>query len=163
MKFLDDGDDWCAKEQFDKAIEFRPKSKSAYLARGIALSNLRICEEAVEDFTVVIGLHSNCAEAYSRRGLALFFIGDTKAAFDDFAQAIRMEPHNEIHFVNRAEAYWYINKWLAKKDLDKAIELCKTNAYIFHCRANVLDALNKKTEAFADFEQALRLDPHNED
>ena len=82
----------AAAEAFGQAIAQRPTHADAYLARGLIFwRELNSPEEAIADFTALLGLRPGHAEAYFYRGMAQQARGDYAAAADDLRTALEQD------------------------------------------------------------------------
>jgi len=79
----------AAVEAFGRAISHAPDHAEAYLARGLIFwRELNSPEEAIADFTEVLGLRPESAEVYFYRGMAHQARGDYPAAVDNLRTAL---------------------------------------------------------------------------
>jgi len=107
-QFLDSGDTWLEKVEYDKAIEdyseairIDPKNVRAYYKRGQSFFmkgtlNKSIDEEnlnrAIDDLTEVIRLDQEHSDAYASRGNTWFTLKKFDEAISDFNEAIQLNP-----------------------------------------------------------------------
>ncbi len=89
------GDNKGAIIDYTKAIEFNPKSASAFNNRGLAKSGLGDKQGAIKDYTKAIELNPNDELAYNNKGLAKSDLGDNQGAIKDYTKAIELNPNKE--------------------------------------------------------------------
>jgi tetratricopeptide (TPR) repeat protein len=125
------GVDYCAREQYDKAIrEFNkalrlnPYYTLAYKNRAIAYLRVgaampgqsRPCfQQALFDYNIVLMLDPKNPDAYRERGLVHARMGDADKAIVDFTQAIKIKPEFPEAYRSRSKAY------RDKGDIDRAV------------------------------------------
>lgn len=90
-----------ALESFNKAIAIDATNADFYSGRGDILSTMRRLEEAVMSCDISIALDASNAKVLHYRGLALYDLGRYKEALKDFVQAIKLEPSEEVYYVNQ--------------------------------------------------------------
>ncbi len=125
------GVDYCAREQYDRAItafnralRIDPYYALAYKNRAITFLRIGAAvlrgsrpyyQQAVDDYDIVLQLDPKDADAYRERGLVHIRMGDVDRAIADYTQAIKVRP-------NFAEAYRDRSKALRDKgDIEKAV------------------------------------------
>ena len=79
-------------EDFNKAIELRPKFATYYNNRGVLKNQLNKYEEALEDFNTAIKLNPQIANFYYNRGTAKLGLKKKIRARKDFDKAIELNP-----------------------------------------------------------------------
>ena len=100
----------AAVAAFGRTIAHAPGHVEAYLARGLIFwRELNSPEEAIADFTAVLGLYPDNAEAYFYRGMAHQARGDYPAAADDLRLALQHDrgtiwTHNAYRQLTTIEA-----------------------------------------------------------
>jgi tetratricopeptide (TPR) repeat protein len=87
-------------EYFDKAIEINPADGIPFYYRGIAKSNIKLTEQAIEDFTDAMLRKLNIIDVFYQRGISKFKVGDVKGALTDLKRYISVVKSN-------AEAFYY--------------------------------------------------------
>jgi putative GTP pyrophosphokinase len=80
---------------FNKALEFDPKSYKVAYYRGVVRSVLKQLPEAIDDYTMSLDINPFQAYCLFRRGQAYFHIGDYPQALSDCEAALAMEPGND--------------------------------------------------------------------
>jgi tetratricopeptide (TPR) repeat protein len=125
------GVDFCAQEQYDKAIrEFNkalrlnPYYALAYKNRAIAYLRLGAAlpgrsrpyfQQALYDYGIALMLDPKDADAYRERGLVHARMGDPDKAIADYTQAIKIKPDFAEAYRGRSKAY------RDKGDIDRAV------------------------------------------
>ncbi len=87
-------------EYFDKAIEINPADGIPFYYRGIAKSNIKLTDAAIEDFTDAMLRKLNIIDVFYQRGIAKYTVGDTKGAMNDLTRYVSVVKSN-------AEAFYY--------------------------------------------------------
>ena len=184
------GEYQAAIQDFSEAIRLNAKMTGAYMLRGRALAasasnikdmgdnfgsvtiivetasseQIRILNQAIEDFTQAINLDPNNAAAYWERGRAYRQMGDNDKAMADYIQAIRINPKHARAYNSRGTAY------LDKRDYDRAIEDFTQAIRIdpnldiaYNNRGIAYRNKNDYDRAIEDYTQAIRINPNYED
>ena len=81
-----------AIEAYSRAIQFDPKSDTAFLHRGNCFFQLGENADAISDFTQSLALQPNSSRAYLARALALAASGQNEKALSDAGQALQRDP-----------------------------------------------------------------------
>jgi tetratricopeptide (TPR) repeat protein len=89
---LQHGDPQGAVREFGQAISLDPTDPYPFIARGVALADLKQFEQATADYDRAIALDSGNAAAHYNRGRAWQNIGDIDRALTDFDTALRLRP-----------------------------------------------------------------------
>jgi tetratricopeptide (TPR) repeat protein len=111
-------------------------------------------EEAVEYFTGQLQSTSSSAWTHNMRGVAFDEQEDYDAAIEDYDEAIRLDPENPIPFNNRG------NAWANKEDARVGRpQDAREPAKPVEGGQPVARQGEMIERAFADFDEALRLDP----
>lgn len=92
----------------------------AFMMRGAILTQLRLYEEAVQDYTRAIQLDSSLAEAYNNRGVLYMALAQFNRAESDFQQAVEIDA-SFIEAYNNQAIMSALND-----DLDTAITILET-------------------------------------
>ena len=164
---------------FDKAIEFKwnndPFLKSdrkdilsvkdtalaeLYFNRGLAYSNLKQYEQAIQDFNKAIeyGAVKQVAEAYSVRGFVYGHLEQYERAIADFDKAIELRPNFVAPYLWRGGAYVELKQYeRAIQDFDKAIQLNPNLGEALYYRGLCYKATGDTAKAQADFDKAKEL------
>jgi len=129
----------------------------------------RELEPAIRLYTDAIAEEPSAAWI-SNRGLAYLWQGDLSLAEKDFRDADAREPtprtkglicEVRVHACAQPSAT-QVDRESAVKECSLAITLDPKNASLYAFRASVREDMNALTDALADVDEALRLDPNNE-
>jgi len=118
-----------AIQDFNKAIELRPKFDVAYLDRGYAKNFFRDYEGAMADFTKAIEISPTYANAYTSRGEVRLQLKNYQAAIYDFDLAIRYRPDYALAYFSRGVAKNWLGQKDACSDWNKAARLDYSEAF----------------------------------
>ncbi len=131
-ELISSGDEWCAKQEYDKAID---------------------------DYNAALKLDPRYAPAYTSRAKAWRLKYYRERELADYDAAIKLEPANSMHRVARAEC-WSARGMheAAMADYAEALRLDANNPAIWVSRGNEWRKDLKIDAAIADFNQAIRLD-----
>ena len=132
------------------------------LARGLIKSQLKLFEEAIEDYDQAITLNPKHADAYFFRGRAKAKLKRFKEAIKDYNEAIRLNPKDAYAWCCRGIAKAELKRFKeAIEDYDEAIRLNPKDAAAY-CNRGVAYFEQEPQDldrAGADCEQAIQLDP----
>jgi tetratricopeptide (TPR) repeat protein len=148
-----------AIEDFSRAIAFDPRNADLHVARGGAYLEAGNAASAIKDFTTAIEIAPRNVAAYVARGLAYARSELSDEALNDFARAIEFEPRSAKAFAYRAWTYRQQRPELALKDVERALRLDAASAEAHWARGAIHEAQGRGTQAVADLEKALSLDP----
>jgi tetratricopeptide (TPR) repeat protein len=149
-----------AIEDYNKAIEFNPKSPEAYNNRAAAYQNLRNYKQAIEDYSKAIELNPKYAEAYNNRGGAYGILGNYRQAIEDCTKAIELNPKYAEAYNNRGNAHGGLGQYRqAIEDYTKAIELNPGLAEAYNNRGSAYGILGNYKQAIEDCSKAIELNP----
>ncbi len=149
-----------------RAIQLDPTDYKAYNNRGNAYRSKSQYARAIQDYTQAIKLRPDFARAYYNRGIAYRHEGQHDNAIRDYTQAIKLKPDFPDAYSNRGIAH------AAKGQYDRAIADFNKAISAPNRREPALDfgnrgyaylkkgSLTDLTQAIADTERALRLDPN---
>jgi tetratricopeptide (TPR) repeat protein len=132
-----------AADDFDAAIRQEPKLSHAYVGRGWCHAASWQWEEALGAFDEAIRLDPKLASAYHGRGQAKAGANDHRAALSDFGTATELY-RRQLQTIGTARDRRSCRERLAFVLVSRAL----THADVGQCN-----------QAFADFEQALSVDP----
>jgi hypothetical protein len=99
-----------AKNYWDKAIAVNPKHAEAYNNRGLAFYNLKLYQQAIEDFSQALRIKPQYAEALNNRGNAYYAVDQYEKAEADFNQSLRLKPKYSKAHLNRGLVYFQMQK-----------------------------------------------------
>ena len=171
-----------ALTDYDKAIQLKPDYAAAYGNRGSTKYLLGNYQEAIVDYDEAIRLKPDDPEFHYHRGHANSNLGKYEAALVDYNRAIDSKPGDAIIYNNRGFVKLQLGQYKeAITDYSEAIRLKQRVVELHSIRENIIQfpLVNKKfnkaeiyinrgvtrarigeyEEAFADFNEALRLKP----
>ena len=100
-------EDWVrACKAFSKVLSANPKHYKALVQRGLLYMKLHQPLDAIQDFTIAIGVNPNQSAPYLHRGKCYhrnFKQGDKSLA--DYSTAIGLEPRDAAAYFSRGELY----------------------------------------------------------
>jgi Tetratricopeptide repeat len=99
-----------AKNYWDKAIAANPKQAEAYNNRGLAFYNLKLYQQAIEDFSQALRLNPQYAEALNNRGNTYYAMDQYEKAEADFNQSLQLKPKYSKAHLNRGLAYFQMQQ-----------------------------------------------------
>jgi Flp pilus assembly protein TadD/mono/diheme cytochrome c family protein len=152
-------------------LEKDPNDFEAHMNLGAILLTRLNAQGAVSELRTAARLEPNRPEVSNMLGLGLATLGRNAEAIGEFESALRARP-------DYASAHFNLATALAKTGkIDEAIEdlrqLVAANSDDVYAKMRLADALTvrgtlllrdgKKSEAVAQFEEALKLDPSNQD
>lgn len=113
-----------AKDYWDRAIAANPKMAEAYNNRGLAFYNLKLHQQAINDFSQAIRIKPKYAEAYNNRGNAYYALDQYQKAEADFNRSLQFKPRYAKAHLNRGLAYFQMQKTDDScKDFKRACDL----------------------------------------
>lgn len=139
--------------------------------RGIAYRLKGDYDKAIADFDSVRrgnpwlkSLNTQFLVLYNNRGLDAFSKKDYKKAYDDITLAIQSDPKNPTPYINRCTIYLYGWKQYddAIRDCSEAIRLSTKSSMAFNHRGYAYELKNELSNAAADYQTAVQMDPKNE-
>jgi tetratricopeptide (TPR) repeat protein len=148
-----------------QVVSHESKFSSELLARmhckrGIAYRNLKVHEQALEDFDFAIKLDSKYVRAYTQRGIVYRNLREYQQALVDLNRAIELDPRYAWAYAQRGHTYRLCKEYYqAIEDFDRALELDPKYARAYIQRGSAYRELRKYEQAIEDFDYALSLDP----
>ncbi len=107
---------------------------------------------------------SSYAASLKDAGNKLMSDGNFSEAIQAYSSATELDPNNVAFYHNRAAAHYQLNDYYATVlDCNAALCINPDYAKAFTTKAIALSALGNYREAYECFEEALRLDPDNEE
>ena len=141
-----------AIEDFTEAIRLNPNFPGAYRSRGVSWQAKGDQQRKVEDF----------ASDHYWRGVSWTWRNDHHRAIEEFDAAIRLDPHNEAAYGDRAWSRLQTgNHHGAIKDYGEAIRLNPAKPFWYIGRGDLREGTGDRDGALADYDEAIRLDPSN--
>lgn len=145
---------------FTRALELSPHDAELYYRRGIARHNSGRNDEARQDLDKAIELKPDLADAWYVVGNIEAARGQSDAAVAAFARAVEIKPEHAAAWYNRG------NLLFSQSKIRQAID-CWTIAIsiqpelfrAYNNRATAYDRLNQDTDAAADYEKTIELNP----
>jgi tetratricopeptide (TPR) repeat protein len=138
-----------------------PISAEEYYNRGVRRQGNLSYDLAIADFTQAIALQANYADAYHQRGSTYLDKGAYQQAEADFTAEIKIDGQRAAAYASRAEAYMLLQRYQeAISDYSHLIDACGCKEY-YGKRAAAYQALGDHTNAEADYNKAIELDPNN--
>jgi TolA-binding protein len=99
-----------AKNYWDKAIAVNPKQAEAYNNRGLAFYDLKLYQQAIEDFSQALRIKPEYPEALNNRGNAYYAMDQYEKAEEDFNQSLQFKPNYSKAHLNRGLVYFQMQK-----------------------------------------------------
>jgi len=99
-----------AKNYWDKAIAVNPKQAEAYNNRGLAFYDLKLYQQAIEDYSQALRIKPDYAEALNNRGNAYYAMDQYEKAEEDFNQSLQFKPRYSKAHLNRGLVYFQMQK-----------------------------------------------------
>jgi tetratricopeptide (TPR) repeat protein len=166
-----DREDYTAAiADYTKAIRLNPEYANAFCGRGQAYYHNDDYTKAIKDLNKAIQLDSEYVIAYFLRGAAYSEQGDYSSAEKDINKSIELAPDAPAYvFHERGFVFIMRKKYdAAVSDFSAAIDLYGTEddcearelAILYNYRGLAWSYLGNKANALKDYEEAIRLDPH---
>ena len=157
------GDTERSLQSFAKAIEINPKYGSAYESRARIYRKQKKYDCALAEMDAYIREISEPkykAPAYRVRAIILQESGDNEGAIKGYGKAIEFDPNYVAAYEARAKLYRDAKKYdLALVDANVAIEKATSpSAYSYWLRGDILEKMDKKEAALADYTKAIEID-----
>jgi tetratricopeptide (TPR) repeat protein len=138
----------------------RAPSAEAFYMTGYNAHERKNYREAIDNYTVVIGLNPNFAEAYGSRGVAKYESKDYRGAIADCTEAIRLKPDFPEAYSGRGAAKHGLGDYRgAIADHNEAIRLKPDSPEAYGSRGATKHMLGDYRGAIADHTEAIRLKP----
>jgi len=151
-----------AIEAYSRAIQFDPKSDTAFLHRGNCSFQLGENDDAISDFTQSLALQPNSSRAYLGRALALAASGQNEKALSDAGQALQRDPQYLDAYLLRGRLYELQgNHELASADFNKAVLVAPQSEKAYLGRADILESAGQPEQALNDCQNAVRINPNS--
>ena len=144
--------------QSEQLVSLHGSEESPYLFRGLARLLLGEEQEALQDFSVAVGINGLSGWARALRGVAWVQTGDQDNAIRDLDDALELTPGLAFAMLARACAHAAAGHHdRAVADLSGVLELEPTNADVLAARGEHLSAMGKYAQAARDFDRAMDL------
>jgi tetratricopeptide (TPR) repeat protein len=149
-----------AIEDFNRAIEIKPRHEKTYNNRGNAYQTLGGYRQAIDDFNKAIEVKPDFPEAYNNRGNAYLFLGNYKKAIEDMNKAIEIKPDYATAYNSRGNACQALGNYhQAIEDYGRAIENKPRYAEAYYNRGTAYNKLGNYQRAIEDLNRAINLKP----
>ena len=151
-----------AEDDATLAIERNPFIVDAYQVRGIARQNLRDYQGAIDDYTEGLKLMPEEKIFLLNRAVCLDAVGEFDQAQASFDELLRLDPKSDRAYLGLAHLCLSRHDTVAAlENINRSLELSKTNANAFLLRAEVLMRFKQDYDsARADMDEAIKLQPH---
>ncbi len=160
--YHDLGRDQEALDDLGKAIAIDAQYFSVFTARAKIFIDKGNDPAALQDLEQAIRLKPYQPDAYLMRGSLWMRQGRVDDSLDEFNKVLKIAPYEYGALVNRGAVYFQKGRYdLALEDFTRARSvsenamICKNQAYCFL-------VLGKLDEALKNFQQAVKLDPSDE-
>jgi len=131
-----------------------------YYYRGGAHYQLKLYEQAIEDYSQAIDIYPNGRGFYGMRGKCHTILGQYQQAIKDFDKAVTLQPGDAFIYKNRGDAYAGLKEFeLAFNDYNEAILLDPNYAQAHRNRGIAYADLEQYEQAIKDLSKAIRLNP----
>jgi len=91
------------RPELGKIIESLPESKNAYLIKGLLALGFNDLEDAMDDFTKMIGTFPSSPEGYLGRALVWSKQEKYKKAMKGYDEALKLDPEYTLAYYSRGE------------------------------------------------------------
>ena len=159
FKALQNNDNQNAILYYTEAIKLDPGDDNSFTNRGLAYSELKDYDNAINDFTYALNMKpTDPVIAYNSRGLAYYRSKQFEKAVEDYTNAIKFNPKHRIAYYNRGLALKKLKRHNeAVEDYNKAVELGLKTSLVYYSRALAYRQLKKNRESSEDFNEYLKL------
>lgn len=148
-----------AVDIFHKAVREYPKSSRAYSNLALALTRMQDYEGAVDAFRQASQLEPSNAEYHAKMAELYRLASDFQNVVNEYSKAIALSPTTLDYYRNRGMAAVDAGLFrLALDDFNHVLKI-KPDAVILCERAKLLSRFSRETEAMADVNLAIKLDP----
>lgn len=142
---------------YSEVIRLKPDA-SAFYQRGLAKTQLKRYEAAIDDFDEAIHLDPYHASAFYQNGLAKVQLKQYEEAIADYDEVIHLKPDDESAYYQRGLVKTYLQQYEAAiADYDEAIHLNPGDPSIYHQRGLAKEQLKRFKGAREDYQTAERL------
>jgi len=149
-----------ALDDFNKAIQLRPRYSEAYVNRAAVFARQNKYSEAMSDYDKAIELQPAFPKAYNNRGMLQLGLQKFDGALKDFNKAIELKPDFAVAYNNRGNLFLDENKYEeAMRDYNKSIELDADHVQAYNGLGVLLMRQNKNDAALAEFNKAIDRNP----
>ncbi len=147
-----------AREAFSKSIVAHRDETLAYLHRAKVNGMLGSCQQAIEDYSVVIEKMPKDASAYKGRAAAYECTGKSDEALRDYNKAAEMTPRDAEVFYHRAIVLTALHMYeQAVSDFSRSLLINPARAIVYFRRGEVYSMLNRHAKAVEDYNKAIEM------
>jgi tetratricopeptide (TPR) repeat protein len=151
----------AAVEHLGKAVKILPSDAKAHLNLGIVLARQGKSAEAIRSYRFALAYGPDLSAAHFRLAVELIKQREPAEATGHITDALRLG-------ISRREVYAILGLPLPKQGMPPAESgqlpgesaLNPTNAEVLSCVAMALDRLGRVRDAVAEYQEALRYNPH---
>lgn len=157
--YLQAGQAEAGLADYARAIALKPERYEGWYNRGTAYLASRRYDLAIGDLSKAIALKPDLDRGYCNRGLAYLRQGALKEAKSDFDRGVALNDALPICFFGRGEIALSEQRYRAAiEDLSRGLALKPAAEALVH-RAMAYERLGERSDALADYRQALSLRP----
>jgi tetratricopeptide (TPR) repeat protein len=153
-----------AEADFTDAMRLQTNEADLYNLRGLARANVHKRDDAIADFNQALHMDAAQSEVYRNRAMVECLQKNYELALADASKSIDMNGKDSFAFLTRGEIENALKDYdAALADFNKAIEMKpeEQTAEYYATRAATWLCLDEFTNAAADVQKALQLDPKN--
>lgn len=153
-----------ALHDFEKCIELAPDYEIGYQSRAMLHRDMGDYDKALPDFEKIVELDPNNPVSHYDEGCLYLEMQQPDKALELFNKAIELDGGRTPQFIlNKAVAEAYLGEnEAAAKDFTKVIDMTDNYVIAYLYRGIVYSNMGMKTEAKADIDKVLMLDPENQ-
>lgn len=149
-----------AKLYYQKALVKNPKNEDALFGAGQMDYYLENDDKAKETFNKLLKVNPNNAQAYSYLAKLAFANDEYKIAADNVEKAIALDNSNYDYYLDYGQYLRFLGRFdEAENAWTRAIEIDDSYFLAYAYRAGIYDEQEKLTQALADYEMVIKLNP----
>jgi len=149
-----------AETFISKAVQLNVRSDVSYYNYGLISKKLGKSRQALEQFSIALGINSKVPETWNNRGTTFNDLEQHENAISDFDRALSLAPDYSEAFYNKGKSLSELKRYdEAFAAYDKALALKPDLAEAWLGRGKTFNHLKRYDEAFAAFDKALALKP----
>jgi len=162
-KYLDEGNNKVAIENYSKSIILSSSEKNVFFNRGVARGNIKEYKEASLDFIEVVKLDSTDFVAYAYLGYTQYKLGDYIRCIENCNRAIKLNPSYGLSY-----SYKGVALLRSSYDAQRALKLCdsslmykntwRENIWCHYNRGIVKEYIKDFNGAISDFTESIKYD-----
>lgn len=156
---------FIVEADFQKVPSALPEDKYLsylYYQRGYLYANLKMYEQAIEDYQRALKLEPQAAYLHNSLGILYFDTGRSEEAIQHYLEAIKWDPSQPYYYSNTGLAYERLGAFdEAEQYYNLAIETDEQYAEAYNSRANIHYNRQEYQKAELDYLRALELEPDN--